>query len=264
LTLDILCSKVGGLERERKARTRIMARKGPSQRPQTQDGKPFLRMQDLTKATGVPKSTILHYVNEGLLPEPVKTSPNMAYYDPDSVERIRFIKTMQSNHRLPLAKIKNLIRWRDEGQDVTLRTWLTQTIFGKTSGKLLDQSAYCRATGLTSDQVDDLIRAKMLLPLKSGFFDEEDVGMGTIYAGGISRGMTEDDMAFYPRLAKQIVDEEMRLRRRLTHHLPDELDAGLTLELVQAARATRTYVIDRLFQLRVAGSRDLKDEELLS
>jgi hypothetical protein len=33
--------------------------------------------------------------------------------------------------------------------------------------------------------------------------------------------------------------------------------------LVQAARATRSYVIDRLFQLRVAASEDLKDQKLL-
>jgi DNA-binding transcriptional MerR regulator len=242
----------------------MVGRKGRHKRPQTQNGKPLLKMQELTKATGVPKSTILHYVNEGLLPEPVKTSPNMAYYDPDSVERIRFIKSMQNNHRLPLTKIKSLIRCRDEGQDITLRTLLSQTIFGRASGEMLDRSAYCRATGLTSEQVDDLTKADMLLPLESGLFDEEDVGIGNIYAEGLSRGMTVDDMDFYPKLAKQIVDEEMRLRRRLTHHLPEEVDAGLSIQLVQTARAIRTYVIDRLFQLRVAGSRSLKDEDLLS
>jgi predicted DNA-binding transcriptional regulator AlpA len=37
-----------------------------------------LRMRELVAATGVAKSTILHYLNEGLLPAPVKTSRNMA------------------------------------------------------------------------------------------------------------------------------------------------------------------------------------------
>ena len=37
-----------------------------------------LRMKQLMEATGLPKSTLLYYVEQGLLPPPVKTSPNMA------------------------------------------------------------------------------------------------------------------------------------------------------------------------------------------
>jgi hypothetical protein len=103
-----------------------------------------------------------------------------------------------------------------------------------------------------------------MLPLESGRFDREDVAMGVIYAAGLAQGVKVEDMAFYSRLGKQIVDKEIALRRRLTRHLPDEADAGQTLRLVRAARATRSYVIDRLFQHRVAKARSLKDGELLS
>lgn len=241
-----------------------MAKKAGRQRPTTADGVPLLRMQELVKATGLPKSTILFYANEGLLSEPVKTSSNMAYYHPDSIERLRFIKTMQNTHRLPLSKIKNLMAWRAEGQDVTLRVELVKGVFGESHGPLLDEAAFCQATGLTPDQTKELVRARLLLPLESGHFDQEDVGMGLLYARGLALGMKVEDLTFYPLLAKQIVDEEMALRRRLTHDLPAELDAGRTLQMVQAARATRSYVIDRIFRLRIAAARDLKDEELLS
>ena len=52
-------------------------------------------MKELVQATGLPKSTILHYLNQGLLSQPVKTSPNMAYYDPSCVQRVAMIKEMQ-------------------------------------------------------------------------------------------------------------------------------------------------------------------------
>ena len=56
-------------------------------------------------ATGVPKSTILHYLKEGLLPKPYKTCWNMAYYLPACVERITFIKMLPcaSLNSLPIA-----------------------------------------------------------------------------------------------------------------------------------------------------------------
>ena len=50
------------------------------------------RMNELVEGTGVPKSTILHYLHQGLLPEPIKTIPNMASYDPECINRIRFIQ----------------------------------------------------------------------------------------------------------------------------------------------------------------------------
>jgi DNA-binding transcriptional MerR regulator len=78
-----------------------------------------MKMKALVDAAGVAKSTILLYVNTGLLPEPVRTQPNMAYYHPVCVERIGFIKQVQKRHRLPLKAIKGLIREMDRGRDVT-------------------------------------------------------------------------------------------------------------------------------------------------
>ena len=38
-------------------------------------------MNDLVKLSHTPKSTVLYYVKEGLLPEPVKDKPNFHLYD---------------------------------------------------------------------------------------------------------------------------------------------------------------------------------------
>ena len=47
-----------------------------------------------------------HYLREGLLPEPVKTSRNMAYYPAEFVERIRLIKQLQEERFMPLRVIR--------------------------------------------------------------------------------------------------------------------------------------------------------------
>ena len=47
----------------------------------------LLKMSELVEASGVPAATIKHYLREGLLPEPIKTSRNMAWYRPETVER---------------------------------------------------------------------------------------------------------------------------------------------------------------------------------
>ncbi|HET8975367.1 MAG TPA: MerR family transcriptional regulator [Solirubrobacterales bacterium] len=69
----------------------------------------LLRMGELAEASGVSAATIKHYLREGLLPEPVKTSRNMAYYPSEFVERIRLIKQLQEERYMPLKVIKDLL-----------------------------------------------------------------------------------------------------------------------------------------------------------
>jgi DNA-binding transcriptional MerR regulator len=71
--------------------------------------KPLLRMGELVEASGVPAPTIKHYLREGLLPEPVKTSRNMAYYPPEFVDRIKLIKQLQEERFMPLKAIKSVL-----------------------------------------------------------------------------------------------------------------------------------------------------------
>ncbi|OGP81614.1 MAG: hypothetical protein A2Y95_05045 [Deltaproteobacteria bacterium RBG_13_65_10] len=68
----------------------------------------LLRMSELAALTEVPPASIKFYIKEGLLPAPVKTSRNMAYYDETFVEKIRLIKKLQSEHFLPLRVIKEI------------------------------------------------------------------------------------------------------------------------------------------------------------
>jgi len=74
----------------------------------------LLRMGQLAEASGVPAATIKHYLREGLLPEPVKTSRNMAYYPPEFVDRIRLIKQLQEERFMPLRVIRSML---DEDPD---------------------------------------------------------------------------------------------------------------------------------------------------
>jgi DNA-binding transcriptional MerR regulator len=229
-------------------------------------GKPAkgLRMKELIQATGLPKSTILHYVAEGLLPEPVRTSRNMAYYDPGCAERARDIKAIQTTYAFPLAKIKKLLSLRDQGRDIAPFVELNEAVFGKAGGPALDEAAFRQATGLTQPQVSALLSARLLMPLEEGSFNREDVAAGRAYAGAFAFGLGASDLAFYVAAAKNLVDHEMELRQRLTRHLPDEQDAVVTRQLTEGARALRDYVFDRVFQHRIMAASGLKDERLLT
>ena len=69
----------------------------------------LLRVGELSRRTGVSTSAINYYVREGLLPQPLKTAPNMAYYDPGYVDMLNSIKVLQREKGLTLSEIKGLL-----------------------------------------------------------------------------------------------------------------------------------------------------------
>lgn len=69
-----------------------------------------LKMKELMAQSGESKSTILFYVKEGLLPEPVKPKPNVHHYDASSVQILKFIKYLQHNFSYTIAEIKSIFQ----------------------------------------------------------------------------------------------------------------------------------------------------------
>lgn len=239
-----------------------MTKKQGTPTPGNTPGPVRLKMQELVRATGVAKSTILHYLHEGLLPAPVKTSRNMAHYSPACVERITFIKVMQSKYRLSLAMIKKCLEEGLDGPELEPFLELRSFIFGEPAAReLLDREAFCRATGLTVPEVEEWQRTGLLLPLDPDRFDAEDLAIGRILRGCRELGITPAEASFYPRLAREIVDHEMALRDRLIQGLSLEDNATRTLELTRSARALRPYLIDRLFQHRVLARKSIDGDE---
>lgn len=233
-------------------------------RPKADNGSPMLKMKELADAAGVAKSTVLLYVNKGLLPQPVRTSPNMAYYDPACISRIAFIKKIQTTRRLPLAAIKGLLREIDGGRDITPLLELQSTVFGSSAEKM-DGDELCRASGLEPAELERLCRLEIIMPVEPGAYDEQDLDLARRLKLLMDRGLDPADLGFYPDIAKQIVDAEISLRETYTQGLEFRENAALTLELTQMARGLRAYVIDRTLQKELIGfkglRKSLKEEE---
>ena len=75
-----------------------------------------LTISELERRSGVPRYTIHHYVKKGLLPPPIKTSKTMAYYGPSHLERLRLIREIKGEARVPLSFLAKMLAEREGGQ----------------------------------------------------------------------------------------------------------------------------------------------------
>lgn len=69
----------------------------------------LMRIRELSAATGVPKGTIKSYIREVLIPRPIKTHPNSAYYNDTHLSAILAVKELRKKRFLPLSVIKEIV-----------------------------------------------------------------------------------------------------------------------------------------------------------
>ncbi len=70
----------------------------------------FMKMSELSERSGVPVSTIRHYIQEGLLPPAIKTGQTRAFYTNTHLELLELIRQKQAGESKPLSTIRAEIK----------------------------------------------------------------------------------------------------------------------------------------------------------
>jgi len=191
--------------------------------------KQLLRMGELADAAGVPVGTIKHYLREGLLPEPVKTSRNMAYYPPEFVDRIRLIKRLQEERFMPLKAIRAvldegpgraeaMLELEDQILDRALAGERSRTSAAEVRGRY----------GVPRDVLDRLEEIGVLSPNSRGYTPSDVTiieAISRFRAGGYDEqiGFTVYDTLRYKKALEELVREEVDVvMDRLAGEVPPE------------------------------------------
>jgi DNA-binding transcriptional MerR regulator len=206
----------------------------------------LLRMRELAQQSGVSAGTIKHYLREGLLPDPVRTSRNMAWYPPEFVERIRLIKQLQEERFMPLRAIKTVL---DEDPDrARALVELEDRILDRA---LRDENARTSAAEvrrryeMPAAVLDRLVEIGLLTPNSRGY-SQLDLGVieaiSRFRAGGYDEqiGFTVYDTLRYKRAMEALVREEVEV---VLERLAGEMDPDRVVELLEAgAQPLRDFI----------------------
>ncbi|HEV7918470.1 MAG TPA: MerR family transcriptional regulator [Solirubrobacterales bacterium] len=203
------------------------------------DTRDLLRMGALAEASGVSAATIKHYLREGLLPEPVKTSRNMAWYSRDYIERIKLIKRLQEERYLPLKVIKRMLG--SEPDQLAARLELEDQLLARShalvTGKGISRRQAIKKLGLPEEVLDAFERIGVLEPDKS----KNGIRYGRAdmnFLEAVSRfresgyeeslGFTVYDALIYKRHLEALARDEVEvITERLAGRLSPEDAAGL-------------------------------------
>lgn len=154
-----------------------------------------LHMADLRRRTGIPATTVHHYVRLGLLPPPRRPARNRFIYGEQHVQRLRLIRLLRRRRGLPLEAIRRVLPELAELQrDQAFRPEMWDRVVGRAQAaeisprlRLLGtaKDAFSRS-GYADVNVDDLCRAAGLS--KGSFYrhyrSKEDIFLAAASSAG--------------------------------------------------------------------------------
>src|SRR5829696_5733086 len=218
------------------ARARVSATRLTKMAKPATSNDEMLRMGELARASGVSAATIKHYLREGLLPEPVKTSRNMAYYPAEFVDRIKMIKQLQEERYMPLRVIKDLLEEDPERARalIELGDKLLEHALAGESARI--SAADVRRYDVPEDVLDRLAELEVLTPDEEGY-SPSDVriveAISRFRAGGYEEriGFTVYDTLRYKDAMAALVKQEVDV---LMERLAGEMDPDEAMALIEA------------------------------
>ena len=118
------------------------------------------KMSELCELSQTPKSTILFYVKEGLLPEPVRVKDNVHQYGEETLLMLNFIKYVQSNFHLSLKEVKALTQQKGFSFKRCYEALFDSldTFMGSNFAQTLSAEQACERLGITEAELDKFIK----------------------------------------------------------------------------------------------------------
>jgi DNA-binding transcriptional MerR regulator len=200
-------------------------------------GDGLLKMSELAEASGVSAGTIKHYLREGLLPDPVKTSRNMAYYPPEFVDRIRLIKQLQEERFMPLKAIRRVLD--DDPDRARALVEVEDKILERAQrgeGSRMSRADAERRYGIPREALERLDELGVLTPNSRGYgaLDARMLeAISRFRAGGYDEqiGFTVYDTLRYKSALEQLVREEVAV---VLERLAGDVEPDRIVELLEA------------------------------
>ncbi len=229
--------------------------------------RPGLRIGQVARAAGVAPSVISFYSAEGLLPPPVKTSRNSAWYSPETVEWVKLIRELQQAAFLPLRVVKKIVGAGSSVERIR-ETFLARPIAPalKSLGPV-NEAELLRSTGFDAAILGRLEALGVLTPRQASgqrSYSSEDATivrqLGRMRDAGLTadRGFGPDQMRIYQVAVERLAREEVRfaVEGLVGRVAPESLQEAAATWMDAADEILRTMHRKALkHQLRDLGSR---------
>lgn len=206
------------------------------------------KISELVAKTNVPKSTILYYIKEGLLPEAKKLKSNVHRYSDEHIELIKYIKYMQQEMGSSIEQIRTMLQHKNQSfsSSFTMLAPLMQTLSGIPAGeKHYTKPAFIEHYGFDAAMLEELLQEGLLVPIGEDDYTEREASIVRLVEDFAEVGLDHAVLKRYAYHAKALSELESQIQVQLCDRRNDENFSKLWKVMFETLFNAKQYLFSR-------------------
>ncbi len=206
------------------------------------------KISELVSKTSVPKSTILYYIREGILPEANKIKSNVHRYNDEHVELIRYIAYMKENFGTGNEQLKNILQNKNQSFSTSLSmiTPLMNTLSAIPSGtEHYTKEGFILRFNVDKELLETLLADEILMPISDDDFTEKEASILKLVGYFHEVGIEYEILKLYVFHAKALSLLEHQMQTKLCDVRNDENFSTLWKIVFETLFNAKEYIFNR-------------------
>ena len=205
------------------------------------------KISELVAKTEVPKSTILYYIKEGLLPQAKKLKSNVHRYNDEHVELIKYIKYMKNEMGSSNEQIKTALENKNQSlsSSYSMLTPLMQTLSAIPNGAThYTKGQFIEHYDIDEKLLEKLLKDGVLVPIKGKFTDKE-ASIIRLIEQYEDVGVAYEIIKKYVYHAKSLSELELEIQQKLCSVRTDDNFSVLWKIMFETLFNAKEYIFSR-------------------
>ncbi len=205
------------------------------------------KISEVVTKTNVPKSTILYYIKEGLLPEAKKIKANVHKYSDEHIELIKYIKYMQESMGSSIEEIKLALEKKNDSfsGSYTMLAPLMNTLSGENGLEEYKKDVFIEHFDIDIELMDKLLADGILIPIHEGSFTKKDATIITLAEHFLEAGLGYNILKEYLLHAQKLAKLEQQMQKDLCDVKTEENFSLLWKIMFDTLFNAKEYIFNR-------------------
>lgn len=206
------------------------------------------KISEVVKLTKTPKSTVLYYIREGLLPEAKKIKSNVHRYNDEHIELLRYIKYMKEEIGSTNEQIKATLGNKNSSlsSSFTMIAPLMQTLANlPKDAKHYTKEEFIDRFGIDAEFLEELMQEGVLMPLAADDFSQKELSVIRLIENFKSVGVEHGIIKEYAAHAKILADLELEMQKKLCDKRSEENFSTLWKIMFDTLFGAKAYLFSR-------------------
>ena len=206
------------------------------------------KISEVVAITNVPKSTILYYIKEGLLPEAKKLKSNFHKYSDEHIELIKYIKYMQEEMGSTNEQIKQALE--NKNNSFSSSYAMLAPLMNTLSCVNSNMTHYTKKEFLEHFEIDkkllsQLLEDKILMPISPDNFTNKEASIVSLVEHFLEVGVDYLILKKYVYHANELATLELEMQQQLCSVKNEENFSTLWKIMFETLFNTKEYIFNR-------------------